>query len=320
MVNRFLFFPFTYMTKDQMKTLLAFFPTVQYLPINSDSAHQPQVEKFIKKGKIDPVFLLTDEMESIEQKIQEYMKWADIHKGNEQNLKLLFKENPYFISDSDVTAIKSQLKTRKGSSNGTPEKAHDLSREVLFLKMAQMLDQQNEDIDLELKNIDKSKHNLISTLRGLDKELDEDSGTVIPEKKDTGSMMTRERIKSWATYAAHIKEFKSDENDTFFVTTSDAVFSCIESNCKDVVNALDIDTIKVHENECENKSKWQNKFCEYLINGLKDKHYQKNHFPLVNDDCSSSGRIKVSFFSGSEINTLFNASDKQIPVCLIELK
>jgi len=47
---------------------------------------------------------------------------------------------------------------------------------------------------------------------------------------------------------------------------------------------------------------------------------RENELPKVSDRCSLSGRIKLTLFSGNDINKLFNSSEKQIPVCLIKLK
>jgi hypothetical protein len=76
----------------------------------------------------------------------------------------------------------------------------------------------------------------------------------------------------------------------------------------------------VHENYCENKSEWQHQFCDYLMGAIQGDGNRKNDLPKVNDSCSLSGQMKLSFFSGSKINNLFNMSNEQIPVCLIRLK
>ncbi|MCP3873214.1 MAG: hypothetical protein GY699_08690 [Desulfobacteraceae bacterium] len=278
------------------------------------------MKNFFKQGKIDPIFCSPKEITLVEQKIEEYMEWVKIHKGNEHNLKLLLQDNPYFISDSDVTSIKSQLKSAKGVKKEATSKESNVQKDLLFLKMAQLCDHQNEDIDLKLKDLDKTKDELISTLRGIDNSLAQTNDTNLHDNKDTGGIMTRERISSWSRYLLYKQVLNTQENTPLFITTSEAVFNYMESNCKDVVNALDIDKIKVHENDCENKSEWHHQFCDYLRYVIQDKSHRGNNVPVVNDGCSLLGQVKLSFFSGSEINELFNLSDKQIPVCLIKLK
>ena len=116
------------------------------------------------------------------------------------------------------------------------------------------------------------------------------------------------------------EELKKEESRPLFITTSEAVFKELESNCKDVVNALDIDKIKVHENECENKTEWQHHFYQYLMGAIQGDGNRKNQVQSATDKCSVSGQIKLHLFPGNGINKCFNMSDKHIPVCLIKLK
>ncbi|MBU8912306.1 MAG: hypothetical protein KOO65_13635 [Desulfobacterales bacterium] len=324
MTGQFLFFPFTHITRNQLDTILTFFPSFQYFPARMDFNHHQKLQELFEQGKINPLFSSPEELVAVEQKVRQYLEWGRIHKGNEVNLKSLLKDNPYFTSDSDMTVIKSQIKGIKedkgndiASLPGDPVLEHNL----LFLKMAQLCDEQNERIDLQLKELDKSRDNLISALRGLDSPLSDDKNSKTQDYKDSGLMMIRERIYAWSGCMAQKDGLKHKEGlRPLFVTTSKAVFDCIESHCQKVVNALDIDKIKVHENECENKNEWQHHFCDYLMRVIQGTGIRGNEMPKVNDGCSLSGQIKLSLFSGNDINKLFNYSEKQIPVCLIKLK
>ena len=223
-----------------------------------------------------------------------------------------------------MTAIKSRIKGFKEGKRDPDTALSDesaLQRDLLFLKMAQLCDEQNERIDLELKNLDTTRHKLMSTLRGLESPSSDIKGSKTDGDKDSGDMMTRERIYTWSGCMAQKGAFKKEGGgQPLFITTSEAVFDYLESICKDVVNALDIDKIKVHENECENKSEWQHYFCDYLMRAIQGNGTRENNMPKVNDKCSLSGQIKLNLFSGNDINKLFNYSEKHIPVCLIKLK
>ena len=323
MAIKLLFFPFTHITRNQLSTILTFFPSFQYLPVSRDFKHHPTLQELFEKGIIIPFFSSSEEIVALELKLEQYLAWARIHKGNEVNLKSLLRDNPYFTSDSDVAAIKSQVKGVKGGvdagDTALPGESA-LQRDLLFLKMAQLCDEQNESIDLELKDLDTTRDKLVSTLRGLESPLSEIKDSKANDYKDSGAMMTLERIKAWTGCMTAKGTLKKDGGSPVFVTTSEAVFDYLESNCKDVVNALDIDKIKVHENECENKSEWQHQFCDYLMRAIQGDGIQENNLPKVNDRCSLSGQIKLCLFSGNGINKLFNCSDKQVSVCLIKLK
>ena len=320
MTDKFLFFPFTHITENQLNTILAFFPSFQYLPVSVDFKHNQVLQELFEQGKITPFFSSPKELVTVELKFEQYLEWANIHKGNEVNLKSLLKDNPYFTSDSDVKAIKSQVKGVKGDKGESLPDESTLQQDLLFLKMAQLCDEQNERIDLQLKDLDKTRDKLISTLRGLESPLSEIKDIKTDDYKDLGSMMTHERICAWSRCMAAKKGLKQDGDSPLFITTSEAVFDYLESNCKDVANTLDIDKIKVHENKCENKSKWQHHFCDYLMRAIQADGNRENDLPKVNDRCSFSGKIKLNLFSGNSINKFFNCSYRQVPVCLIKLK
>jgi hypothetical protein len=186
--------------------------------------------------------------------------------------------------------------------------------------MAQLCDEQNEGIDSALSDLDTSHDRLISSLRGLENFPGEVWDGKSLSRKDLGAMMTRQRILSWSRCMAAMGGLNLQGDTPLFITTSDAVFEYLESNSKDVVNALDIDQIKVHENECKNKSEWHHHFCDDLMLAIQGQGVLEDDLPQVNDNCSLFGQIKLCFFSGNDINNLLNLSDEQILVCLIKLK
>ncbi|SDT84443.1 hypothetical protein [Desulfobacula phenolica] len=320
MTIKFLFFPFTHITQNQLDTLLTFFPSFHHLPVSLDFKQNQVLQNLFEQGKITPFFSSAKELEPVEQKLEQYLAWASIHKGNQVNLKSILRDTPYFTSDTHVAAIKSQIKGTQEDIVSAESAESVLQRDLLFLKMAQLFDEQNERIDLELKNLDKTRKKMVSVLRGLEEPLRKDQSDKTGDNQDFGTVMTRERISAWSGCMAQKGGIKPDGDMPLFVTTSEAVFDYLESNCKDIVNTLDIDQIKVHENCCENKSKWQHQFCDYLMGVIQGNGNRENNLPKIKDGCSFLGQIKFSYFSGNGINNLFNMSDRQIPVCLIKLK
>jgi len=324
MTMRFLFFPFTHISESQLRIVLTFVPSFEYLSMTRNFDLRSDLHKLFGQGKIIPVFLSDDQAVMVKQNLEQYLAWARIHKGNEVNLKSLLKDTPYFTNDSDVTAIKSQIKGEKAEklySKMALSGESTLKQDLLFLKMAQLHDEQNEGIDLALKNLDTSHDTLISTLRGLESSSSEVENSKIEYNSDMGVVMTRQRIQAWSRCMAAMGGLNSQGGDTpLFITTSVAVFEYLESNCKDVINALDIDKIKVHENGCENKNEWHHHFCAELMRVVQGNGNRKDDLPCVNDNCRASGRIKLCIFSGNDINRIFSCPDKQIFVCLVKLK
>jgi hypothetical protein len=332
MTNKIIFFPFTHITQNQLNVILTFFQSFQYSPINVDFSQNKTLKQLSDQGKIIPWFSSSEDLLMVEQKLEQYLAWAQVHKGSRVDLKSLLKDTPYFTSDTSVNTIKSQIKPNIESDKSLLHDKTDQERDLLFLKMAQLCDEQNEGIDLELAKLDKTRDELVSTLRGIENFSNENlkiNGGInkndtedikMPVQKDMGAIMTRERINSWSGCMAQKRRLTQEGGNSLFITTSPAVFEYLESNCEDVVNTLDIDKIKVHENKCENKNEWRNQFLEFLVNAIQADDRPEENFPKVNDKCSFSGKIKLSLFSGNDINNLFNTSDKQIPVCLITLK
>lgn len=132
--------------------------------------------------------------------------------------------------------------------------------------------------------------------------------------------MTAQRVASWTAYMAGKGYLENQGTPCVFITTSQAVYDWFETNCKDLVNPLDIEQIKVHENVCKNKKQWQDQFCEILEQAVKGKGNQEQGLPGADDGCSLSVQIKLGLFSGNEVSRLFNPPDKQICVCLVRLK
>ncbi len=320
MTHRYLFFPFTHLTRIQLKTIFSFFPSMESLALEENYQNYPELEALNVQNKIKPWFLTAEESVQTEAHISQYLDWAKIHKGNEHNLKLLFKDNPYFTNDSDISAIKSQLKRSTDDRKEAKSDRNLANQHRLFLKMAQLCDFQNESIDSQLKNIDQNRNKLFSSLRGIEQEKDLDIGMIQPDSiKDDSSIMAKERVAAWSSIMVEKGALSQDGELPFFITTSVAVIEYLESNCDVVINALDLDQIKVHENDCENIKEWRHQLTQVLMDGIEaGRALEKQSFNIT-DNCRLEGQIKLYLFSGSGINRLFNRSEKQIPVCLVQI-
>ncbi len=317
---KYLFFPFTHITDSDLQTLLTFFEQFHCLSISRDFKNNTKLKQLFEKKKIIPHFFPSKTLDSIQEKFEQYLEWVKIHKGNEHNLKLLFKENPYFTNDSDVTAIKSKIKGNIKEQQGLIADDLKLQGDLLFLKMAQLYDEQNEGIDLEFEHINRIGEELVASLRGMENLEKQTQYNQQTDNNDSRTMMTKERINAWFMCMNAMKILKHDDTKVLLITTKEEVFYYLESNCKDVVNILDIDNIKVHENRCEKKARWQGQFDNNLMVAINENGNRQIKLPEVNDRCSKRGQIKVCNFFRSDINHNFNVTDKHISVCLIKLK
>ncbi|MFA5902577.1 MAG: hypothetical protein WC836_01485 [Desulfobacula sp.] len=320
MRGQYIFFPFSHISQNQMDALETFCPSFTFFPATKDLNHQPRLQELVKGGKSVPVFSSEDDQFSVDQTFEQYLSWAKVNKGNEHNLRFLLRDNPYFTSDSDLTSIKSHIRGLKKAIEPHRMEKDGLHQDLLFLKMAKQCDQENESIDAQLRDIDKTRNKMLTNLLGEEDPTD----TVIYEEKtgtpDPGSIMTRERVQAWSRVMMHYNFLPKTDVTQVFITTSKAVTDYLETICSDVINALDINPIKVHENDCENITGWQQQIFEHLMCAAKGDADMQDHLPDVNDDCFCSGQIKLSLFSGNNIHHLFNLKEKQIAVCLVGLK
>ena len=341
---QYFFFPFTHITESDLNTLLTFFPQFHFLSISNDLKDRKILNKLSEQKKVVAHFIPFEILVLVEKKFQQYYEWAEINKSNKGNLKILLKENPYFTNNSDITAIKSYLKNSKKvrqdsisedsiskdsiSKDSTPENSrgqNNLLNDLLFLKMAQIYDEQHENIDLELEQINKNCKELVLNLRGIENfEVAKDADYSMDSNNsdfESRTILIQKRIAAWYASVATLKIINKEDTNVLFVTTNKDFFSYFESNCKNIVNILDIDNIKLHKNRCKNSIIWHNQFKNYLMDVVNKNSNNDNILPELHDDCTITGHIKIGNFSNGNIDqNIFNISNKQISVCLIELK
>ncbi len=316
----YIFFPFSHISQGQLEALEAFFPSFGFFCAAQEKKHHTRLKKLIEEDMAIPFLPSKDDLYPVDQAFEQYLAWARVHKGNEHNLRFLLQDNPYFTSDLDLTAIKSQIRGSKRTMEPAPSEREALHRDLLFLKMAEQCDQENESIDSQLRGIEKTRGSMFKALLGEKDMIDAPISRGKENMPDPGSMMTRERIQAWSRVMMHYKFFPNADKTPLFVTTSKAVMDYLETICSDMINALDIDPIKVHENGCENKIGWQQQVIEELMCAAKGVSGPLKHLPEAKDECSLFGQIKISLFTGNNIHNLFNLRDKQIPVCLIRIE
>lgn len=268
-----IFFPFTSLTQYDAKSVLSFFDTFFYLSTQSDEElAQSEPEWFQTLWRetlsLEPVTLSSEELTPLLASIKSWRLWAEANYGKTSRsgyLKSIFRENPYFTSDTDIVAIRSQIERGVSSAVSKDivaeeDSGHSLNRAMLFLRLAMMADRENEAIDQQLLSIDRLEAELFSELHG---ELDNDliaetaprSGGEEPgqfsatasDGADRGEFMTEERVRSWLTLLVAKQSHFKDLSSVVFVTTSRAAIYFLLSVSKKSKLMLDIDNFKVHK-------------------------------------------------------------------------
>lgn len=319
------FFPFSHLGRQQCRTLQAFFPRFKYLSLAGagDAGRDPRVSEMETKGVVAPLFTTDKDLAAIEARVRSYLEWVKLHRGNERNLKALLKDNPYFTDDTALTGIKSQLHQRLSGGRTAPETETNRSEAatanpLLFLKFAQMADAENEKIDAELQELEKSKAALFSALKG-ETEMDlPDIPAVAPS--DPGQSMTGARIRNWLGYAEEKGLFQKPGEKLLLVTTSEAVFDRLEPIFGEGINALDIDSIKVHEDGCDQKPQWQKQLSETLGSILETPAKWEKELPGAKDGCELTGRIRLTVFPEAKGETEDKPDGIRMAACLVSLE
>lgn len=317
-----LFFPFTHVSGTDLETISSFFPSISaFCPAPAPPDGEKDINTDPAQSNIVPCYLPEDAARRLDHAVQQYFQWADTHKGNEKNLKLLLKEQPYFTSDSQVTAITSRLKqmnegaTQKDTSR---DWITEVFNDLLFLKLAHRFDAQCNGIDDRLANIEKQKETLLADLKGMTSTDDSIEGAGV--LSDNRVAMISERVDAWFVCARAMKLVDGKTADKLFVTTSEAAWDYLKSNCGESVNLLDFDNVKVHENSCKLKGSWQHQLKDTLLAVLREGIGNTVKLPDINDGCNLQAVLKVSRFSGGGISDKLNSAEEKISVCLIQNK
>ena len=316
MIN-FYFFPFTFMDECQAKILSCFFNNLNILDIHGGAVLPGPMAALEAQGCLERVCLDKEKLVLSEQKVRNYLDWAAIHKGNEKNLRALIRENVFFKDDSGVAAIRAGIRNGVVSHDPDATTGLDSNDSLVFLRFADIHDRESQDIQIALDALDRENAALFAELKG-----DGDTSLSVGHSQipEPGQVMTEKRIKAWLTAAVDAGRF--DQGDIpVLITTSRAIMDEFLTRAGKAINALDIDSIKVHENDCEFIKQRHLKIkasigqmAQGLVPDSERDYFEDAAQGTVN------GRIQIRLFSGfGDMNLTKKNPGGQIGVCLVEL-
>jgi hypothetical protein len=311
------FFPFSHVDRHQQNTLTAFFSRFVFLPAAPDLKKDPSMVPWVEKQAALPVFTPETRCRAAASRVRAWLDWAALHQGNERNLKALFRDTPYLLDGSGTAAIQSELRGRI-TQNGTPPVSATAPVDpLLFVTIAKITDAENEAVDRGLAGLEKKQAALFSGLLG---EASPEAGNSGRNRRDPGAMMTRERIRAWAACAREHALFDGP-GPLILATTSDAVFDRVVADAAQVINALDIKNIKVHEGNCGNRPEWQQQVLAQLEAlaagpGPEDPDL---FWAGPDDNCRMSGQIQARVVAGPDLEKNLNLPQGPVTVCRVAL-
>ncbi|MBW1650451.1 MAG: hypothetical protein JRJ44_07220 [Deltaproteobacteria bacterium] len=203
------YFPLTFIEKEKIKKLsYAFKKLFLYIP-----------SKKIKTEYLNTDFLgfkfLEKYQDKIDNLLDEYIKWANIHQGSE--LYSLFQNKNY--NKAIISEIKGNIKnfSKKNSENNS----EDVIKAGLFLYIAYKADKYIADAEKDIKQSLEIEKKLNFEIKGKNNnDCFFSNNKNLSANYDFGALMTEKRIESW------IRFFLADnlyiQEKLFFITNSAA--------------------------------------------------------------------------------------------------
>ncbi|MEA2062040.1 MAG: hypothetical protein U9P10_16395 [Thermodesulfobacteriota bacterium] len=251
-------------------------------------------------ASIESVFAEENEIGPVLDRIARYREWAVIHSGTRGGLKSVLRDTPYFTSDTSVGRIRSHIasgskeadrrvETRKEPAVSPAVSKGEEKKEspLVFLRLAQEQDAENERIDTEFTAVIRNEQTLFERVKGEDAS--EMQGQTRDDAYDPGSIMTEQRIKAWAWYLNLKKEILAEKTPLLLTTTSQSVIDTLEEMSEKKIISLDIKEIIAHEK----KRKYAD-FLKALENCL-----------LPGTEKQTGRHLKLFLFSESDIKKNF---------------
>ncbi len=308
-----IFFPFTHMQATDVKAISALFKSILFFPVSRQTEFEESIRHIKDKDFLLPVYAENKDFELVMHKVNEYRNWGELNKENKGNLKVFLQDKPYFTDDTAVAHIRGEIERNHKASSDLPSKEDSLLKNLMFLRLAKIYDLEKENLNSKFNSIKKDEQNLFSAIHGLDKELDK------KRVEDLGEYMTSERVRAWVEFFNNKNPFSAFDTSLLFVTTSPAVMEYLMSVSKKKIKLLDIDSLKVHENKCENKNQWIEEFNKYVYDLVISGQQPLNISAERDDSCKLEVKIKLYLLQGDVISSFFQGVGQKVPICLVRV-
>jgi hypothetical protein len=257
--------------------------------------------------------------------LADHRQWAAQSGAGPGQLKSLLRKTPYFTSDTQVSAIRSQIRKEPSPEppREDPEKA--LVKALAFLCLARENDEQKAAIDEALSSINEKNNSLFATLAG------EESTTTRPDNKrmspddlsslstaigeDPGALMTPLRIRSWFKVLSRLlgagdAPMEVRYESVVLVTTSPAVLAFFDQISQERQLLLDKEINYVHKETCADDSSFQDQLLDDIKSAVSGQA-QGVFSPMKDKEIHPGGlRLKLHVFKGDEIRRFFHSDDQ----------
>ena len=279
-----------------------------------------------------PLLFPGDMREPVMRSIANYRQWA-LHSGaGPGQLKSLLRKTPYFTSDTQVGAIRSQIKGGLSPEISRDNPSDELMKAIVFLCLAGEHDEQSTSIDAALSTVKEKENRLFSTLAGESPapspeaspgtapSLSDFSQASREHVADPGAMMTLSRISSWFRVFQEVGEVSPEDDPCVFITTSPAVLAFFEQIAPGGERLLDRGIPMTNQDGAPNTT-----FKEHVMAGMKAalSGPEKN---LVHGDAAHGkswpGQLNLYLFKGEGMKEFLSSVGEKgrslLPISWIE--
>ncbi len=315
-MNNLYFFPFTFINDRQAQAMTLFFDRFSILDIHPGTPLPGPMASLENQGILSRVPVDQDKLSVAELKARDWLDWAAVNRGNEKNLRAMIRETAFLTDDSGVAAIKSGIRKGIGGSGQNFASGPTVEPPLVFLKLADIYDREHQEIQNALDALDAENAALFAELKG---EAVLAAPDRVPGDDDPGRAMTLKRIQAWWSVAFDAGLLNPDATPVL-VTASRAVMDEFCASAGKAINTLDIESIKVHHNDCELTEQRHleiNRILEQMAKGVAVDPEKARLDSVGNTPVT--GRIQLRFFSGDNVALNDKNPGGQVGVCLVEL-
>jgi len=240
------YFPFTYIPEPVARLMERLFGrTIVYLP--TPTGFPEAMRQLQADGCIDLRVPYPDYEDRLKQSCREFKAWGEQHYGDGASLKKAFSDG--FYNQSFTVQIRSDILKHDKAVETAPDPVFAAR---LFLLMAQELDAQQHDLDMELSLSIAAERELFDRMNGQERTIHSPKEQM--KIADYGTVMTAARLSAWVYLLC-----KDAPESCFLVTNSRASVDQMMESFSDIRQVARFEGIP-----CDLSHSQQEELSQYL--------------------------------------------------------
>ncbi len=306
-----IYFPFTFVSEPLCESFGRFFS--QFVLYHPSEGRVPEAfSKWADQGRVELRAPLGGQEERLEALVLEYRDWLERQRGSETTFfktrlfDSLGEDTVPMFSENSTSRIKADIK--RGRVAPDKPKPDPLFAVRLFLLIAHAFDQQQSEINRDLKQFRDLEKDLFTVMRG-DDDFSEESEKAIDRviAEDTGRHKTGQRVSAWLKLFEQDPVGPDESGCWLLLTTSEAVLDQIPEYYADMPPAYSTGPVSLDDISSENVSEIRAAVAENLDRLAKGTMEEDGPVAIPGCEPGSGdlGSLKIFAFPGKSPLTLF---------------